>query len=153
MLNNPANFGYKKTEEVFKSNQENDTSFSLNFSLPYNVNDKFKAGFKVQTKMRDDIWHEYDNGLANLDGVNTFDATITGYEAGANYKNGIFMTPQALGNLSLGGPTDPNLIVMLDEFAAGNYDADETITAYAMVEDKLSDDITLIAGARIESTK
>ena len=60
------------------------------------------------TKMRDDVWHEYDNGLANLDGVATFDATITGYEAGANYKNGIFMTPQALGNLSLGGPSDPN---------------------------------------------
>ena len=155
--NNPANFGYKKTEEAFKSTEENDTSFSLNFSLPYNVNDKFKAGFKVKdkSKMRDDVWHEYDNGLANLDGVATFDATITGYEAGANYKNGIFMTPQALGNLSLGGPSDPNFdSYVMDEFAAGNYDADETITAfYAMVEDKLSDDITLIAGARIESTK
>jgi outer membrane receptor for ferric coprogen and ferric-rhodotorulic acid len=42
----------------------------------------------------------------------------------------------------------------MDEFAAGNYDADEKITAfYAMIEDKIGDNLTLIAGARVENTK
>ena len=41
----------------------------------------------------------------------------------------------------------------MDEFAGGNYDAEEQIAAfYAMIVDKLGDDVTLIAGARFEST-
>ena len=152
----PAKFGYKKTEEAFKTTEEENTSFSIDFDLPYNVNDQFKFGFKYKDKkkMRDDIWHEYDNGLPNMDGVNNFNATISTYEAGKKYQSGMFMTAEALGNLSLGGPSDPNFdSYVMDEFGAGNYDADEEVTAfYAMIEDKLSDNLTLIAGGRVENT-
>lgn len=154
---NPSKFGYKKTEEAFKTTEEDNTSFSINFNLPYSVNDKFKFGLKHKdkSKMRNDVWHEYDNGLPNMDGVSNFDASITSYEAGKKYQSGTFMTPEALGNLKLGGPNDPNFdSYVMDEFAAGNYDADEKITAfYAMIEDKIGDNLTLIAGARIENTK
>ena len=152
----PAKFRYRKTEEAFKSTEEDNTSFSLDFDLPYSVNDKFKFGFKHKdkSKMRDDIWYEYDNGLPNMDGVANFNATITSYEAGKKYQSGMFMTAEALGNLKLSGPSDPNFdSYVMDEFAAGNYDADEQVTAfYAMIEDKLGDNLTLIAGARVEST-
>ena len=154
---NPSNFEYSKTEEAFKTTEEDNTSFSINFNLPYSVNDKFKFGFKHKnkSKMRNDVWHEYDNGLPNMDGVSNFDASITSYEAGKKYQSGMFMTAEALGNLKLTGTSDPNFdSYVMDEFAAGNYDADEQITAfYAMIEDKIGDDLTLIAGARVESTK
>ena len=56
-----SKFRYRKTEEAFKSTEEENTSFSLDFDLPYNVNDQFKFGFKYKDKkkMRDDIWYEY----------------------------------------------------------------------------------------------
>ena len=48
--------------------------------------------------------------------------------------------------LSLSGPEDPNFdSYVMDEFAGGNYDAEEQIAAfYAMIVDKLGDDVTLI---------
>ena len=47
--------------------------------------------------MRNDVWHEYDNGLPNMDGVSNFDASITSYEAGKKYQSGMFITAEALG--------------------------------------------------------
>ena len=110
--------------------------------------------FKDKTKMRDDIWYEYDNDLSNMDGANYFDASIPDYLAGDTYQSGYFVTANTLGMLSLSGPEDPNFdSYVMDEFAGGNYDAEEQIAAfYAMIVDKLGDDVTLIAGARFEST-
>ncbi len=151
-----SQFGYKKTEQAFKGTEETNTSFSLDFDLPYNVNDEVKFGFKYKSKTKDrnDIWYEYDNGLSDMSGVEYFDATLTSYQPGKKYQSGNFLTAAVLGNLSLGGPSDPNFdSYVMDEFAGGNYDADENITAfYAMIKDKLGDNLTLIAGARIEST-
>ena len=156
LWNDPSNYEYRQTQEAFKTTEEEHKVYRLDLDLPYNNNDEFKFGFKYndKTKMRNDIWYEYDNGLANLNSISNFDATIDNYEAGADYQSGIFMTADALGNLSLGGVTDPNFdSYVMDEFAAGNYDADEAITAfYAMVTDKLSNNLTMIAGARIETT-
>ncbi len=151
-----SKFGYKKTEQAFKGTEETNTSFSLDFDLPYNVNDEVKFGFKYKSKTKDrnDIWYEYDNGLSDMDGVSFFNATLSDYQPGKKYQSGNFMTAEALGSLSLGGPSDANFdSYVMDEFAGGNYDADENITAfYAMIKDKLGDNLTLIAGARIEST-
>lgn len=156
LWNDPSNYEYRQTQEAFKTTEEEHKVYRLDLDLPYNNNDEFKFGFKYndKTKMRNDIWYEYDNGLANLNSITNFDATIDNYEAGADYQSGIFMTADALGNLSLGGVNDPNFdSYVMDEFAAGNYDAREEITAfYAMVTDKLSDNLTMIAGARIETT-
>ena len=156
LWNDPSNYEYRQTQEAFKSTEEEHTVFRLDLDLPYNNNDEFKVGFKYndKTKMRNDIWYEYDNGLANLDGIANFDATISSYEAGAEYQSGIFMTANALGDLNLGGINDDQFdSYVMDEFAAGNYDANEEITAfYAMITDKLSDNLTMIAGARIETT-
>ncbi|MGB2483115.1 MAG: TonB-dependent receptor [Flavobacteriaceae bacterium] len=156
LWNDPSNYEYRQTQEAFKFTEEKHTVVRLDLDFPYNTNDELKVGFKYndKTKMRNDVWYEYDNALANLDGISNFDATISNYEAGANYQSGIFMTANALGNLNLGGINDDQFdSYVMDEFAAGNYDANEEITAfYAMVTDKLSENLTMIAGARIETT-
>ena len=154
--NNPSDYRYRKTEQAFKTTNETNTSFSINLEKAYSDNDVWKIGFKFKdkTKMRDDIWYEYDNDLSNMDGVNYFDASIPDYLAGDTYQSGYFVTANTLGMLSLSGPEDPNFdSYVMDEFAGGNYDAEEQIAAfYAMIVDKLGDDVTLIAGARFEST-
>ena len=89
-----------------------------------------------------------------LDGVDKLDPTINKKKNGDLYQSGYFLTAATLGNLSLTGADDPNFdSYVMDEFAGGNYDAEEQITAfYAMVVDKLGDDVTLIAGGRFEGT-
>ena len=94
-----SKFGYKKTEQAFKGTEETNTSFSLDFDLPYNVNDEIKFGlkYKSKTKDRNDIWYEYDNDLPNMDGVSFFNATLSDYQPGKKYQSGNFMTAEALG--------------------------------------------------------
>ena len=50
-----ATFENKYTEEINKS-------FKIDFSIPYNVNDKFKFGFKYQEKEKERFndFYEYD---------------------------------------------------------------------------------------------
>lgn len=155
--NDPSEYDYKKTEEAFQLTEEKNNAVSVDFDLPYNTNDQIKFGFKYKdkTKMRDNVWYEFDNNLPTMDLVSNFDATINNYSPGSQYQSGIFMSADALGNISLNGPSDPNFdSYVMDEFAAANYDAKEKITAfYAMIKDKLSDKLTLIAGARLENTK
>lgn len=163
LWNDPSNYEFKWAQDAFKMTEEDHFVFRVDFELPVANNDKIKFGFKqnTKTKMRDDVWYEYEensNGnalLGNLDTVSNFDATISGYEPGGQYQSGIFMTANALGNLSLGGVNDDFFVgYPLDEFGAGNYDADESITAaYAMATLKnKTGNVKTIIGARLEAT-
>ena len=161
MWNDPSNYEFRWAQDAFKLTEEEHFVFRVDFELPIGDNDKVKFGFKqnTKTKMRDDVWYEYEENsdgdalLGNLDTVPNFDATISGYEPGNQYQSGIFMTASALGNLSFGGANgDFFTEYPLDEFGAGNYDADESITAaYAMATLK-NGNVTAIVGARLEAT-
>lgn len=161
LWNDPSNYEFRWAQDAFKLTEEEHFVFRVDFELPIGDNDKVKFGFKqnTKTKMRDDVWYEYEENsdgdalLGNLDTVPNFDATISGYEPGNQYQSGIFMTASALGNLSFGGANgDFFTEYPLDEFGAGNYDADESITAaYAMATLK-NGNVTAIVGARLEAT-
>ena len=97
--NNDENYRYRWTQDAQKYTDENNTQFKINFELPYAESSKLKFGaaYKDQSKMRDDIWFEYDNDLGRLNTVPTFDATIDSYEPGSKYVLGNFMDARYLG--------------------------------------------------------
>ena len=90
-----------ETEQAFKTTNETNTSFSINLEKAYSDNDVWKIGFKFKdkTKMRDDIWYEYDNDLSNMDGVNYFDASIPDYLIGDTYQSGYFVNRKHFRNV------------------------------------------------------
>ena len=151
-----SSYEYKKTEEAQKYTEEDKNKFKLNFELPYGETStlKFGGAFKDQSKMRDDIWYEYDMDLGNLNTVPTFNASINSYDPGSKYVLGDFMTPEYLGGFSLNGENDPNFdSFVMDEFAGANYTSKEQISAgYLMTTNSFGDKIKLIAGFRIENT-
>ena len=72
--------------------------------------------------MRNDYWEEYEDDFPyeTMADADYFNASIDGYEPGDAYQLGNFATAQWLGSQSL-----TNGSVLLDEFAGGNYSADE----------------------------
>lgn len=154
--NNDENYKYKWTQDAQKLTEEENTQFKINFELPYGESAalKFGAAYKDQSKMRDDVWFEYDNNLGNLNTVTRFNATIDSYEPGSKYKIGNFMDARDLGSLALGGANGANFdSYVMDEFAGANYTADETISAgYVMTTNNLGANTVVVAGFRIEKT-
>ncbi len=151
--NDPSEYGFSHFEDAQKYTQEENSGISVNFEMPYNNGDdklKFGAKYKVKEKMRNDYWEEYEDGYSfeSMADADFFNASIDGYGPGDEYQLGNFATAEWLGSQNL-----VDGAVLLDEFAGGNYTADEKITAaYVMVTDKLGDKTTVILGARFEHT-
>ncbi len=153
VLNSVGDFDYKEILEGDSHTEEDNTTFRINFELPYGKNDFMKFGYKMnsKSKLRDNIWYEYDGESAfpTLADATTANYDVEGYLAG-EYKHGLFATAEFLGGLKLG---DYDKSIALGEFAAGNYNADETVNAaYLMFTDQLGPKTKAIFGARLEST-
>ena len=153
VLNATDEFEYKEVLEGESETEEDNTTFRVNFELPYGKNDFIKFGYKInsKTKMRDNIWYEYDAESAfPTMSESTYDNyDVDGYLAGA-YKHGLFATPEFLGGLNLGNYDES---IALGEFGAENYNADEIVNAaYLMFTDQLGPNTKAIFGARLEST-
>lgn len=154
VLNATEDFSYKEVLEGESHTEEDNTSFRVNFELPYGKNDFIKFGYKMnsKSKLRDDIFYEYDaeSAFPNMSDATVADYDVDGYLAGA-YKHGLFPTAEFLGGLKL---DNYDKSIALGEFGAGNYDAKETVNAaYLMFTDQLGPKTKAIFGARLESTK
>ncbi len=153
----PAEFKYKKTEDAQKQTEEKNNSLKFDIKVPFSENGEFKFGgkFNEKIKMRDDVWHEYDDDLGMLSDVANFVATVNGYEPGDQYQLGTFATAEYLGSLTLEGAGDPQFdSYVMDEFAGGNYNADETIKAgYVMFTNRIGAKTKVVAGVRLEATE
>ena len=85
-----------------------------------------------------------------MDQVPLNNPTPRNFIPGPQYNAGLFPTVEYLGSLTM---TEDNSEPIFEEFAAANYMAEETVTsAYVMAVDKLSDNTTIILGARLEAT-
>jgi len=152
----PSKAKIKETTFENKYTEEINKSFKIDFSIPYNVNDKFKFGFKYQEKEKERFndFYEYDIesdlGIETMDQVPLNNPTPRNFIPGPQYNAGLFPTVEYLGSLTM---TEDNSEPIFEEFAAANYMAEETVTsAYVMAVDKLSDNTTIILGARLEAT-
>ena len=153
VLNSVGDFDFKETLEGDEHTEEDNTTIRINFELPYGKNDFMKFGYKMnsKSKLRDNIWYEYDTESAfpTMADATTANYDVDGYLAGA-YKHGLFASAEFLGGLKLG---NYDKSIALGEFAAGNYNADETVNAaYLMFTDQLGPKTKAIFGARLEAT-
>lgn len=153
VLNNTDNFEYKEVLGGDSYTEEDNNTFRINLELPYGKNDFFKFGYKInsKSKLRDNIWYEYDaeSAFPSLTQATTANYDVDGYLAGA-YKHGLFASAEFLGGLGLDGYDKE---IALGEFGAENYNADETVNAaYLMFTDQLGPKTKAIFGARLEST-
>ena len=153
VLNDTESFEYKEMLEGDQFTEEENAAFRLNFELPYGKNDVLKFGYKLnaKSKIRDNMWYEYDaeDAFSTMSAATTGNYDIDGYLAGA-YKHGLFATPTFLGAINVNSYDQE---VALGEFAAENYNADETVNAaYVMVTDQLGPKTRAILGARLEAT-
>lgn len=153
VLNATDEFEYKEILEGESNTEEDNTNFRVNFELPYGKNDFVKFGYKInsKSKLRDDIWYEYDGETAfpAMSDAVFANYDVDGYLPGP-YKHGLFSTAEFLGGLNLGNYDNS---IALGEFGAGNYTADETVhAAYLMFTDQLGPKTKAIFGARLEYT-
>ncbi|PWJ42920.1 TonB-dependent receptor [Sediminitomix flava] len=149
------NSGYKyELDEVTEENQyteEENVTARLNFTLPiseglYANKLKFGGALKMQSKSRNNEFFEYD--VDGLDNVVFDNKSKSNYLVG-DYQIGSFVSEEYLGNLDL---TQYEKESVNDEIA-GNFDAQETVTAgYLMLDQKLGDKLSAIVGLRMEKT-
>ena len=143
-------------EQAQKWTYENEANAKVDFTLPVSTSGILKFGLKnrAKNKKRNNTWSEFEGTLAG-DVLSQFpleDQSDANYLAGGKYLAGNFVTKEYLGGLDLLGTGFTSELV-LDEFAAENYEADENIfAAYLMYDVNLTSDLSLIIGGRFEST-
>lgn len=150
-------FEYGEITEENQYTEEEDVNVFVNFEIPVNLfgksdgTIKFGARGRFKSKERDNNFFEYDleDEYSTLADTETKDYSDTDYLAGSQYLIGSFANEEWLGALSLvDGESVP------DEFLPGNFNVTENVLAgYVMVNQKLSDRLSLLAGLRIENTK
>lgn len=144
--------------EEFQYTEDIDVNARLDFELPLAYGAKagkvkFGGRLRSKDKSRDNDFYEYeptddatfDNSLTNL-----INESKDNFLAG-DYSIGEFVDEEYVGNLNL---TSGNFEGERDlSELAGNFQADETILGgYALLDQKLSNKFSFIAGVRVEAT-
>lgn len=141
--------------------EEKDFNSRLDLELPllssgeYKNSVKFGGRYKVKDKLRDNDFFEYEplSGFDNLASVANADYTDEDFLAG-DYRIGSFATPEFLGSLDLDNPALFEKSDVPAEYAAANFNANETVTAgYVQLNQNIGDRMHVIAGVRVEQTK
>ena len=149
-------FSLREITEQYGYTRDRDLNGRLDIELPLaegRSTVKFGGRYRSKTKLRDNNFFEYEpvSGFDNLTGISR-DYSDAGYLAGAQYQAGNFFPEDELGRLDLNSgafeATD-----LPEEYAAANFDADETIVGgYAMLSQQLGASTSLLAGVRVERT-
>lgn len=162
-LSNPQdNFGIG-FHEISEENQftfDRDLNARLDFKLPYTDRGVLQFGlrYRGKRKERENSFFEFepvdeDAFGATVGSVPNRDYTDPNYLAGSQYQAGVFATPEFLGGLNLNNPNLFESTDLPEEYASGNYTANENITAaYVMADHQFSSKFSAIAGLRIENT-
>lgn len=151
-------------DELTEENQftkEEDVNGRIDLALPVMLNNQagqVKAGFRVRTKTKSRSNDFFEFGALTDDYENLAVTPNENYSKddflpGDQYDIGNFMTPASLANLDLHNTDLYESELKADEFLAGNFRADEDIiAAYLMWEQRFTDKLTAIIGARVENT-
>ncbi len=158
----PSNFAFDGIEEEFQYTAEEDLKARINFELPLSLNSnvgalKFGVKYKDKEKFRDNSFVEYswidDTNTGFLNQVPTVDKSDGDYLAGSQFQAGNFVSPEYLGSLNLTNTATFDAEDKPDEYLAGNYTSNETVTAgFVQFEQRLSNKFKFITGVRVENT-
>nr|WP_299072391.1 TonB-dependent receptor [uncultured Allomuricauda sp.] len=149
-------FEYSEITEENQYTEEEDVNVFVNFELPSDLfgqgdgSIKFGARGRFKSKVRDNNFFEFDleDDFPTLANTPLKDYSDPDYLAGSQYLIGSFASEEWLGGLDLvNGEPLPG------EFLPGNFDVSENVLAgYLMINQKLSDKFSVLAGVRLEST-
>jgi TonB-dependent receptor len=157
----PTAFTFRRIEQLESFTRDLDRNARADLLLPLSTGElgsRLKVGvrYRGKDKNRDNSYNfatPVGGAPGNLTLLDNADFTTDENLAG-NYQYGTFTTPEQLAALNLFDPTQFTLEDQPAEYAAGNFDATETITAgYAQLEQELSRTVSIIAGARVERTE
>jgi TonB-dependent receptor len=156
----PTAFTFRRIEQLESFTRDLDRNARADLLFPLSTGElssRLKVGvrYRGKDKNRDNSYNfavPVGGAPANLTLLDNADFTVDENLAG-NYPYGVFTTPEQLAGLALFDPTRFTLEDQPGEYAAGNFEATEKITAgYAQLEQELSRTVSIIAGARVERT-
>ncbi len=149
-------FEFGELTEENQYTEEEDINFAINAELTSDFFGKgdgtIKLGVRsrLKNKKRENDFFEFDpeDDFPTLDGVPTRDLSNPDFLAGSAYQAGIFADEAWLGGLNL---TDGESVP--DEFLRANYEVNEDVLAgYLMANQKIADNVSILAGIRLEHT-
>jgi TonB-dependent receptor len=155
----PTAFTFRRIEVLESFTRDLDKNARVDLLLPFR---KGASAVRVGARIRDkdklrDNRSDFavpvtSSSFANLTAQESRDFTVDNNLAG-NYSYGTFSTPQALGSFAVRDPSRFRLVDRPGDYAAGNFNASERITAgYLQLEQRLSPTVGVIAGVRVERT-
>tara|TARA_R110002049_G_scaffold130157_8_gene288352 strand:- start:421 stop:3261 length:2841 start_codon:yes stop_codon:yes gene_type:complete len=158
-----TNFEFGELTEENQYTEEEDLNAFINFQMPLNLFDdengflKFGARGRLKNKNRKNGFIEFSPEGSEFDllgALPTRSYSDADFNAGSLYAVGSFATPEFLGSLNL---FDSNLFEAEDlpeEYLTANFDVDENVYAgYAMTNQNITDNLSVLAGIRLEHTK
>lgn len=152
---------HELTEE-FGSTEDVDRNGRIDLSLPWltgEFSNTVKVGgrFRSKSKNRRNRFFEYEptdnnQGIQTMTNEPLVDISKDNYLAGP-YRIGRFVDQNALGGIDLNNSSLFEQTDLLEEYAAGNFEATERIVGgYVMVDQHIGDKLSAIVGVRIENT-
>lgn len=153
----PSAFTFRRIEILDGLTKETDLNGRLDLTLPFRDGAstvKLGARYRGKDKLRD---NSFDRAVpvtpfTSLAAVGSADFTTARNYAG-NYQYGTFTTPEFLSSLDVYNPARFTFQDQPSEYAAGNYDATERITAaYAQLTQRITPRLSAIVGLRYEAT-
>ena len=143
--------------------EERDFNFFADFKMPLSlINEregfiKFGGRLRFKEKDRENDFFEFEptnNFFDSMINLPLVDKTDEDYLAGSKYVAGAYIDPEYLGSLDLFNESQFENELLVEEFLSGNYLVKEDVYAgYAMINQQLSDKLSVLAGIRIENTE
>jgi TonB-dependent receptor len=156
----PSAFRFRRMEILDSYTKDEDKNGRIDLALPFRDGaSTVKVGVRVRDKEK--LRNNFFSRAVPVTPANFANMGLTGasdFTTGRNYAGpypyGTFSSPGYLGSLDINDPAQFTLDARPDEFAAGNFDATERITAgYAQLTQRFSPRLSAIVGARFEQTK
>jgi TonB-dependent receptor len=153
-------FGFRRIEYANSLTEEEDLNGRFDFTAPMGeggIGGEFRFGARIRnkTKFRDNEFSRaipQGGWLTNLAGFAPEDFSRP-HLGGSQYVYGRFTSPSTLGEWDFADASLFRLQDRPDEYAAGNYDASESILAGYLLWDRAFDNgLSMIVGARLERT-
>nr|MDJ0646204.1 TonB-dependent receptor [Flavobacteriaceae bacterium] len=154
--NDLENFEFTEIVEELLFNKEEDINFLTNVEMPSKVvgfkNGTLKFGlknrFKYKARNNDFTFFDFEDDFPTMAAIPTTDYSDPDFLVGSQYQAGLFPDKRWLANLNLS-----NGETLADEFLRQHYSIKENVFAgYGLLNEKISDKLTLITGIRFEHT-
>jgi len=153
----PSAFTFRRIEILDGYTSEEDQNGRVDLTLPFRGgNSTVKLGLRYRGKEKDRR-NRFDRAVpttafGNMAAAGAADFTYARSYIGP-YDWGTFSTPEFLSGLDVYNPARFTFQDQPSEYAAGNYDATESITAsYAQLTQQITPRVSAIVGVRVEST-